>query len=448
MTDRGRPPARWPRTFPWWLLALLGIAWATLSPQPGTRPRAFSWCLDCEAHWLGDLINNVALFIPLGVTLALRGSRVARAVLLGVATSCAVELLQRIGIAPGRIPALSDVVMNGLGTALGAWGMHRLGGLRRTIWQVSATRARWLLLGHTAVVGGMLWSSAWSAQSTLAVEAGATHSAQSPVVADSWVNSLQDQDFVQSAIQGSVNGAALRVKHTGQIIAAVSGTDTVTLRIDRRLIDEKDRRDRPIALVYVHGTRTRDELVYLGQEGDDLLLRSTVRATALGLQTPTLRLRGVFALDTALTGSTSQIVARVSPGSLSLRIHVPDARIGSRYSEMLITPALGWAILQPLIGASAAMAPLLTCLWLACWFIPGGVWSARSGGVATRRTARGILVRGGSAVLWSAAVLLVGVYAATTIGVHQLPWWQIASAMAGAIVGVVVEVRGHRGVPA
>ncbi len=435
--------ARGAERLPWWLPALFLIAWATLAPQPGLRARSFSFCLLCDANWLGDTINNVALFMPLGAALAFRGTRVGKVVLAGAAISCLVELLQRAGIAPGRIPALDDVLANSVGTALGAWGMTHRDRLRRTLWQVTAARARGLLMAWTLAVGGMLWGSAWGVVSVLSSDTASRR--DSVVVADSWQRAIRDQDFVQSTIRGSVNDVRLPVKRTGQIMASISPTDTVRIDITRRLIDERDRRDRPIALVFVHGRQSSDELVYLGQEREDLVLRRTVRATRLGLQTPTLRLRNVFVLDSVLPGTTSSIHALVTPSDLSLRIDVPDPRIGSKRAELRSSSALGWALIQPLIGATSPVAPLLTCLWLLCWFLPGGVWVARAGGAHVGWTWRGHLLGGAGAAIWSLALLLGGALAATALGVHQMAWWQNASAVAGAILGVVIEARGRSG---
>ena len=96
------------------------IAWFTLRPgEAGTQvaePHAFGLSGD---EGLQDFVANVALFLPFGVALVLSGLRARSAAFIGGCCSMAIELVQARFL-PNRDAAVSDVVANTVGAALGA----------------------------------------------------------------------------------------------------------------------------------------------------------------------------------------------------------------------------------------------------------------------------------------------------------------------------------------
>ena len=69
---------------------------------------------------LADVLRNVALYLPLGAALALRGARARSAWLVGFGLAALIELTQ-LAI-PGRASSPDDVLANALGAGLGhAW---------------------------------------------------------------------------------------------------------------------------------------------------------------------------------------------------------------------------------------------------------------------------------------------------------------------------------------
>jgi glycopeptide antibiotics resistance protein len=80
------------------------------------RDRIF--CVLCERASLADALANLALFLPLGLSLGWLGSAPRRALAIGAGLSLAIELAQ-LAI-PGRDPSVSDVLFNVLGAGLGA----------------------------------------------------------------------------------------------------------------------------------------------------------------------------------------------------------------------------------------------------------------------------------------------------------------------------------------
>jgi hypothetical protein len=135
-----RPIARWLGTDPlraWWLLTSLGlIGVTTLTPQrqalaygmvgTGTCDFSRAWPASLGFYaGANDSGENIALFIPLGIAIALLPSRIRPAALLGgILMPVAIEVVQRQVTVLNRSCQSADVVDNlvglGLGLALGA----------------------------------------------------------------------------------------------------------------------------------------------------------------------------------------------------------------------------------------------------------------------------------------------------------------------------------------
>jgi glycopeptide antibiotics resistance protein len=77
-----------------------------------------------------EFLANIALFVPLGLLVAAgwRQTNAGWVILLGFAASVTIELVQTL--LPSRVPTLSDVVANTLGTVIGCC-MARLFARRR-----------------------------------------------------------------------------------------------------------------------------------------------------------------------------------------------------------------------------------------------------------------------------------------------------------------------------
>ena len=417
------------------MLAAGVIVWATLTPQLGPPRRPFVWCFTCGSNWLSDLIANVALFVPLGAGLVYSRWRPSTALVVGVCASIAIEMLQRLGVASGRTPALADIVANSIGTIIGAWSVADNGAIARQLVGASVQRSRSLLVAWTVALSVMLAATAWAVAPAVRSSVPESIGASSDAVKPSWMSTVPASPFVQSVLRGVVNGVELRAKSAGQIIAAVAPTDTLHITLFRRVIDEKDRRDKPVTLVYVHGPATETEEASLLQFADDLIFRGAVNASRIGLQTPALRVRGVFELDSVLMWKFTRMDAVVAPGRLSLTVETPDARIGTVNENLALTPALGWTLVQPVVGATARIAPLLTALWLGLWFFPGGLWLGR----AMRH--RGAAARLLAAALWSAVPLIAAQASVIAVGIAALAPWQTVSGVVGAMLGALLATK-------
>ena len=93
------------------------ISLLTLTPAIG-GDQASRWCIVCGRRVLGDVLLNIALFIPLGFGLALLGIPRRRALAIILLATVAIELAQGLFLR-GRFASLSDVVTNTAGGLTG-----------------------------------------------------------------------------------------------------------------------------------------------------------------------------------------------------------------------------------------------------------------------------------------------------------------------------------------
>ncbi len=119
----------------WWL-ALTLIAYGSLYPLQFAAPAANDWHEFIDS-WgarssLGDILGNIALFVPYGLCglLALHRHHgmVLRVLLVGVSALAFAAVLQVAQLfIPTRVPTLIDVVWNAMGTGLGIAAGYGLG---------------------------------------------------------------------------------------------------------------------------------------------------------------------------------------------------------------------------------------------------------------------------------------------------------------------------------
>lgn len=125
-------------------LSLAAILFLTLTPVPEWQwqsEKRFSLCILCTASAVPDFLENILLFLPLGIALAFQRYRLWSSVLFGGLLSLAIEITQFV--IPGRDPSLQDIVCNTLGTLIGFGIAHsflrtslaRVLGRCREIWE-------------------------------------------------------------------------------------------------------------------------------------------------------------------------------------------------------------------------------------------------------------------------------------------------------------------------
>ena len=256
-------------------LSVLAICVATLRPTGDSLAAAWSFSLASGAEGIAEVIQNLLLFIPFGIALALRspsperrggqGVRTGpgvRLLLAGVALSFTVEFLQQW--IPGRDPSVGDLVTNSVSTLLGGalvWTALR--------WLHAPERhAPWFALG-AAIVAATAWlGTGWLLR---------------PMLPRADALELRTPDL--GAHMDLYSGQVLSV--TGRLgvreplrIVTVTGTPAIS----RRLAPILDVDDGPgPAGTIVAADRT------------DLVLRNRSRSMFLRLARPDLRARGALA---------------------------------------------------------------------------------------------------------------------------------------------------------
>src|SRR5688500_2568333 len=105
------------KLFSWLVLAAATgfILLATLHESGRTISPDWSWNLASGEAALAELLQNLILFIPFGIGLALAGVPRLRSVALGALLSFSVEFAQQW--IPGRDPSVGDIVCNTISTA-------------------------------------------------------------------------------------------------------------------------------------------------------------------------------------------------------------------------------------------------------------------------------------------------------------------------------------------
>ncbi len=356
-----RDTSSWKRPRTWALLAaaLLPIVGLTLRlPHGGPGGGAStlpSWCLACGSRGAADFLLNIALFVPLGAALRAAGVRPLITGLIGLALSGGIETAQLW--MPGRYTSLGDLLANGLGAAIGA-----------------------VLLG----TGTFSLRAPPSARRQIVLTA---------LVATVWIGtalafrpSLPERDYygqwtAQLGYYGNYGGRVLSAtigeqpapsRRLGSSAAARLGLlagDTVAVTV---VAGPPPPRLAPIFSIY---DDQQEEVLLMGAEGNDLVLRVRRRAADLRFEAPERRwkgaLDGVSADDTVRLAAWRPSVHRRAGGStLCLRVQEKErcAAPGVGSGWVLL---LGPDVVPPRAAAAMDSLWLVALVGLALGWAPG-----------------------------------------------------------------------------
>ena len=287
--------------------------------------------------------------------------------LLGALFSLVIELLQ-MWLPFGRTPALADWITNSAGAALGAWMVASQALLLRP----GRRAARRLALGWSSLAAVVIAAS-WWALSPAVPSVGAT----SPVALSPLPFTPGHGWYAALADSATVNGVPIVHGGNGPVIAAALRTDTVRASVRVR---GRDDREGVVPIVYVHAPGDTVPHLLLGQRGNDVVLGTWLNASRVGLQSPMLAMHRAFAPSVRAGEAPVWLDASVAG-----RVLVLSARDrGTDRSERLVlSPLLGWALVQSVVQVDSPLAPAATGLWLMLWIGPVAYWAGRR-----RQTAR------------------------------------------------------------
>jgi hypothetical protein len=383
---------------------LLTIAAATLVPLPQQASAAEEtplWCLVCGDYGGVDVLNNMLLFVPLGAGLWLRGVRLRSVVAVAALLSLTIELLQLLVI-PGRDASLSDLLTNTFGSWIGAaLASHGTVLLRPTPSQAL----------HLAVGGGFAWIAVqgasavllrpWFPEATLYAAFGRAIPGRDP--------------FDGRVMSASVSGVAIPPSGAAlaQELADRLRQEPVRLEVD--LVTGENQGSWTPVLEIRERSRT---VLALQLVGRDLVFEPPARSHLVRLRRPAIRLRRALS---AQPGTPAQITTGQRADTL-WGVWKGAGRIGR--SVQALSPSLGWSLITPVQYAFGRGVRLITGVWVACWMVPVGYWSAAASHGRRRR-------------MWLAGLVLVAGLGLVSglLGYPATHWSEWLAGLAGLGLG-------------
>ncbi len=332
-----------------WLELAAFVAWGvlvgalTLTPVSGWSPRMSGGCLLCGEVGGADLVRNVLMFMPAGVYLARRGFSVVLGIGIGLLLSASIELAQ--WFVPGRHASARDVIVNGLGVGVGA--VFYLA-LRYAI----LARARAVLIAAAALPVLGVAITGWLYRP---VSTDGEYYAQ-------WVPRRPYYARWNGALLGAeVNGIRTpigRMRETAPVRSALERGGPVALRL---------RRGQPtpsLTAFYVVMDDIQREVLMIGGEGDDLVVRPRIVATDMRLDHPDLRFANYLARwtanDTLALEITTNDAGRVCVRDAAERICAARPSLGAGWAVVMWQGSLSHAAKRALDAATTLLllAPL------------------------------------------------------------------------------------------
>src|SRR6267378_3274989 len=373
------------------VLATLAILVATLHAGGTKIAPGWSFSITSGDAALAELIQNLLLFIPLGLSLTLAGVRPLRVVAIGALLSFAVEFAQQW--IPGRDPSVGDIVCNSISTALGVALV-----LFAPQWLTTAPRrSAWQALA-TAVAAVLVWIGT-GAMLRQSFPPPPYHTANAPEL-NSW-----------GRYQGQVLWSSFA-------IGALSVRATAPSRPPGRAAP----------LVAVLDPRNV-ELFILAMDGRDLSLSYHMPAIRWTLGAPDLRWRGAFA--NVAPGDTFTAATSSDGKQICLGLN-GEKRVGFGY-----TVGDGWKLIFDPERWPGGVLTTINALWIAGCVIGVGFWAARTSGGEGRREAATAKVAVG--------IVLLGLIVVPWItGLNGTTVWEWIGALAGIEVGLVMGNRFRR----
>lgn len=343
---RGRQLRRWGQA-----AAVALVLAATLFPT-GDRsaPEGWTFCVICGEFGTATSLLNVALFFPLGVALAGTRASLFRLTAIGFALSLSVELAQQI--IPGRNSALSDLIFNALGLALGV-GVTRAAPL----WVYpSRRRSRRLALAAAGMVVGVVIATGQLARSSY----------PESEYYGQWTAELGHMAHydgrVLSVDLGGRSLPAWRLEDSGRVREALASGSVLTV------IAEAGSRPASLAPVFSIYDDEQREIVLVGLDGGDLVVRTRIRAADLRFYRPELRIPGVA--DAVMPGDTFTV--RVWQENMTGRCVAFDR---AAFCGKKASVGTGWSFLFPATTVPVWLQAPLGLAWIAALFVPLGFWA-------------------------------------------------------------------------
>ena len=345
------------------VVSLGAIAYATLLPAPGSPNVASPTCLICGAYGGVDAVLNVLLFVPLGVGLAMAGMRRDRALIAMCALSLLIETAQFFAIS-GRDGTIGDLVTNSIGGALGFTLVRHASAWLKPSRHFSTK----LILG---------WSVFW-----LALQAVFSYAFLPSFPATRYYGQIARplpefavfQGQVREATIGSTLVPDFSLPNSNGVQQALQRGTTI-----RAVVVPAGPTSAPAPILRVADSQRR-EIIFLGQNGEDMVFGAHSGAALLRLRPPLFSLPGAFPDNTKSNFGPERVIglsARYEGRGVLMsasRQHSTEER------RISLTPSLGWMVLLPFqwYANGTTGERLLTGIWIVLWILPIGYWGTFS----------------------------------------------------------------------
>jgi hypothetical protein len=387
-------------------LAVVFAGALTLRAAPGQAGAAdlTPWhCLACGPAGGADLLQNLLLFVPLGIALAGAGAALPLATIIGLLFSLAIELTQAY-LLVGRDAALGDLVANTMGTGAG-W----LAGRHWRRWLLPTGRVAMLLRGAiVALFFGQLWLSGWLVAPRIDEEPVATRVA--PAVPS---RPIYRGSVVGVTLDGRpVVGAGSAVSRSGRIGPAVGATltwESEATGAVTPIVRLEDHRGWVVAAI-----DRRDAQLGIEVRNRGSLLRLRAQTWVLPLPGP------------AATGDTITLGLEFPGGAV---VGTVISQTGTGVARATLGAQHGWTLVNPFTPTHRLGAAwrTWTLAWLAGWGLLLGWWAA-----AARRS-----------LVWG-VVALVGCAALTALWHARASNPELLALAVGWLLGAISSGRCRR----
>lgn len=308
-------------------------------------------CLVCGPVGGADVLQNILLFLPLGVGLGMMRMPGARGMALILVTTGTVELLQAT-VLGGRFASLGDIVANSAGGALGLWtGWHD------SHWAFPAPRTRRSLARASLAVMLLL----------LIV---ATASIRRIVPSGPLTLRIAPTEAHGRRFEGCVSASSLGAQPIapGRVPPAIEQDfrqkgGTLSMSVISGLWVEYES---SIAVILDRQWRG---LVRVSQDGSDAVLAVYVAGNHAGLRGPRLVLPAALPPSQA---DTVRIDAEVALRRVALTVRAGDTVVTR---ALTMGPSTAWMVLYPFGYGTSAIVAVVSLAWLAILTVPAGYWS-------------------------------------------------------------------------
>jgi hypothetical protein len=328
-------------------LSTAAILFFTLRPA-GSQLNPWSFYLTSGDAALAELIQNLILFIPLGVSLTLAGVRPSRVVAIGALLSFSVEFAQQY--IPGRDPSLGDIVANTISTALGVLLV-----VAAPIWLWAPPRRSAWQARLTALIAVLVWYG---------------------------TGAMLRQEFPPPPYRMVPRPELPYLDHyQGEVLKVTPGFASLEIRAVAAPYPP-GRTSPLIAALAAHD----EQVLLLSVDGPDLTLHYDMPARRWTLEQPDLRLRG--AMKSVAPGDTFTAATWHDSTNICLRVNTTSrCHLGYTIGD-------GWKLIYYPEGRPPWMLGLINTLWIAGCVIWVGYWTARGARVSGGWLAMGLVIAG------------------------------------------------------